>query len=432
MTEFSAPVPASSPSPPWWTYPDRFIAFIVLPLAVSIVVIAPKVITTNQAGYDAPLFFSQSYVVLLLTGVVLLGVGAFVGRRTGPLLPEVRFRDGCLDMLFWTCMAAYVLWFGPLAISSPGLLLSALKAEPGAVYEIRERAELFSGVTTATQFGVAYCCIYTAKLFVFAERPPRRYLFFFAVIILVAGLRAVVYSERIALIEVLFPSLVMLCRGSLLNGQLPLRLFRQTLPILMIIGAPVFFTLFEYNRSWISHYQYLYDDLMQFGLERLGIYYATAINNILGFYNYIGEPLYSGEVAFRWLYRFPVIGDLLSGVVGIRFDVEYRAFLDGLGIAEFNNASGIILPYVDWGVIGGSLFLFGYGLFVGRTFNAFDQSRGFLQYFHPVVIYSLFEVLRIGYLYEGRAFAVLIGLAIAYIGWGQTTKRSPVPLPARS
>jgi len=222
--------------------------------------------------------------------------------------------------------------------------------------------------------------------------------------------------------------LVILCRGNLLTRSLPLRVVRQTLPLLLLLGSPLFFGIFEYNRSWVAYYQYRYDSLWSFAVERMGIYYVTALNNICGLLDQTAWPTFSGEFTFYWLHRFPLIGSLITEVFGSSARLEFDNFLTANGIEEFNNTTGILVAHLDWGTIGGSLFLFALGLFAGRAFRAFRELNGFLQYFYPVILYSLFEVLRIGYLYDGRSVTALIGLLIAYVGWG----RVPGPLPRSS
>lgn len=404
--------------PPWWTRPELFVLSVILPIAVAICTVTVGLIDGNMMGYSAPVYLDAFYAGLFLSGIGLIALGAVLGRRlargTGG---DLRFRDGALDMLFLSCMAGYAIWFGPLLASAPDLIFGALAAQEGAVYEIRERAPNVSGVTTITQFGIAYACIFATKKFVFGEPLARRHDVFMALIIAAAIFRAVVYSERIAVIEVVFPLLVILCKGDRFNGGWGLRAFRQTLPLLMLIGSPLFFAAFEYNRSWINHYQYEYDSFSAFVLERMGLYYVTALNSMAGFMENTSWATFTGEWTLRWLYRLPLIGDFLSRTFATDVYGMFSTFLDEYAHEEFNNTTGILVAHHDWGVVGGSLFLAGYGVIAGLAFRSFRQSRGFLQYFYPIILYSLFEILRIGYLYDGRSIAALIGLAVAYVGW---------------
>lgn len=422
--------PRPTPDMPWWLRPERFVLFIILPIGIAISAAAAGLIETNRAGYSATVFLNAFYVTLFLSGIAAVALGAVLARRLPLGEADVRFRDGALDMLFLACMLGYAVWFGPVILSAPDLVLGALTAQEGAVIEIRERAPNVSGITTLTQFGIAYACIYATKRFAFDERPGRRYDAYMILIVLVALLRAAVYQERLAVIELVFPVLVILCKSDRLTGALPLRALRQTLPLVILAASPIFFAVFEYNRSWINHYQYEYDSYGQFVLERLGLYYVTALNNIAGLLENSAWGTYTGEWTLSWLYRLPVIGSLLSQAIGLEAGEIYVKVLDEYAHQEFNNATGVLIAHHDWGAIGGTLFLTAHGVLAGLAFRSFLRSRGFLQYFYPLILYSLFEILRIGYLYDGRCVAALIGLGIAYWGWG--TKRAPDPAPGRA
>lgn len=407
---------------PWWVHPARLLAIVVLPIAIVVCLYTADVINHNRANYSAPVFFNAYYAALFLGGLLILTVFALVGARGNSGAPSVSFGNGALDFLFIACLTAYAIWFGPMLASAPEVLLGAITAESGAVYDVRELSTRLPGITTLTQFGVAYVCIYAIRKFVNGERLPRRFDVFLAIIMGAAIFRALVNSERIALVEVAIPLLVILCKGAQLTGARPLRIFRQTLPLLILGASPVFFTLFEYNRSWINHYQYEYDSLLEFALERFGLYYITSVNNFCGFLDHSAWPTFTGEWSLLWLYRFPLIGPALADLVGADSGAAFETFLKEYATDEFNNPTGILIVYHDWGVFGGVLFLAAYGLFAGLAYRAFEQSRGLLQYIYPIVFYSFFEILRIGYLYDGRSIAAVIGLGIAYVGWGKRAK----------
>ncbi len=404
--------------PPWWVHPGVFLALIILPIAIAVCLSNNYLIAFNRADYFSPIFFSWYYASLFLGGLLTLTCFAFIGARPGPLADQVGFRDGALDFLFFICMAGYVIWFGPLLISSPQVLLGAMTGESGAVYDVREMAPTLPGVTTVTQFAIAYICIYGIKRFIQGERLAPRYDLYMMIMLGAAFLRAMANSERIAVIELLFCLLVIMCSSRFMAAGPARRIVRRTLPLLLLGIGPVFFAAFEYNRSWINYYQYEYDSLWAFALERFGLYYVTALNNFCGFLDYTSWPTFTGEWTMRWLYHFPLIGDLLGQLVGADADKAFEGFLKEYADNEFNNPTGVLPVYHDWGIFGGIIFFAMYGLFAGLAYRSFRQSRGFLQYVYPLVLYSLFEILRIGYISDGRSVAALIGLAIAYMGWG--------------
>jgi oligosaccharide repeat unit polymerase len=418
---------ATEGASPWWAHPARFLLIIILPIAIVMSVYTDDVIDHNGADYSSPVFFNAYYAWLFLGGITAIALLAMVGARGQSSAARVSFADGALDFLFIACMAAYAIWFGPILASAPQVLMAAIMSESGAVYDVRELSTKMAGITTLTQFGVAFVCIYGIRRFVNRERLPRRFDVYLVLILCAALFRALVNSERIAFIELFIPLMLTLCRGTQLRGALPLRAFRHTLPLLILGGGPLFFALFEYNRSWINHYQYEYASLFDFALERFGLYYITSVNNLSGFLEHSAWPTLSGEWTLQWLHRFPLIGTLITSLTGANNAVLFEEFLKEYATDEFNNPTGILIAYHDWGVIGGFVFLGAYGYVAGRAYRAFDQGRGLLQYVFPVICYSFFEILRIGYMYDGRSMAAVIGLVIAYWIWG---KRAEAPRPA--
>jgi oligosaccharide repeat unit polymerase len=412
--------PATFAPTPWWTLPDRLLILVILPLALLMCAATAPVIQNNRVGYSAPIFLDGFYTMLVVGGILIIAATAYFARQGTAGGRDIRFRHGCLDFLFVACIAGYCIWYGPLLFTAPDLVLRALTADAGATYAIKELAPTLPGVTTITQFGIVYVCIFTAAKFVQKEQLPGRHTVFLVVIFAFALLRALTNSERIAVIELLFPFLVFLCRSDRLTHSLPTRIFRQTLPLLMLFGSPVFFAIFEFNRSWINHYQFEYNSYWEFVLDRWAFYYVTSLNNLCGFLENRDWPTYAGEWTFQWLYRLPVLGgavalDATDGSLATRF--EY--FLKEYASDEFNNTTGLLVVFYDWGLAGGALFFALYGTLCGFAYRAFRAGRGILQYAFPLMLYSLIEIMRIGYLYEGRSFAAFIGLAIVYLGWGR-------------
>jgi oligosaccharide repeat unit polymerase len=418
----------ASASTPWWTAPDRLLIFVILPLALMMCAATAPVIRNNRVGYSAPIFLDGFYVTLVVGGILIIAAAAFLARQGTTAARDVRFRHSCLDFLFVTCLAGYCIWYGPLFVTMPDLLIRALTADVGATYAIREAAPTLPGVTTITQFGIVYVCIFTAAKFVRREALPGRYSVYLAAIFALALFRALTNSERIAVIELLFPFLLFLCRSDRLTRRLPTRLFRQTLPILMLFGSPVFFAVFEYNRSWINHYQFEYNSYWEFVLDRWAFYYVTALNNLCGFLATHDWPTYAGQWTMQWLYRLPLLGGAVAaGATDDSIAAQFDIFLKEYASDEFNNTTGLLVVFYDWGLAGGAIFLALYGAICGFAYRSFRAGRGALQYAFPLMLYSLIEIMRIGYLYEGRSFAAFIGLAIVYVVWG----RVPAPASAR-
>lgn len=405
----------------WWSVPHIFTFTILFPIAALITAKAGDVADRN--GF--PNYITVYFIILLFVGLLMFGVSCYIGSKISFMSQDISVRGGALDFLFWFCVTAYAIWFVPLIVTQPQMVIGALTGAAGATYAIRVAAPPISGLTTITQFGIAYACIYSTKKFIFNEPVRIRYDIYFIIILILSFFRASINSERIALLEVVFPTIVILSKlrymkRSIICKNRGVYLIFLLFPVLTIVGAPFIFGLFEYNRSWLIEYQYKYDNIIQFSFERLVLYYTTSLNNICGFMTSVGWPSWDGGWTLEWLYRFPIIGSILHPK-GDNLATRFGLFLINGANPEFNNTNGIVVVFQDWGLAGGLISLGIYGLIVGISFRQFRLSRGVLQFAYPIMFFSLYELLRIGYIYDGRCVAALIGLFLALALWRSGT-----------
>lgn len=107
------------------------------------------------------------------------------------------------------------------------------------------------------------------------------------------------------------------------------------------------FIVNEYHRSWQTYYINIYDNIFDFAIERLALYYSTALYNgagilsILGWGN--GHPMYT----FDWPMHFPVIGQRFKPLLDSSADFD--SFLNRHVDPKFNNPSGIFDHFYEWG-----------------------------------------------------------------------------------
>lgn len=403
----------------WWHSPALLMLYFVVPFFLLIAAITPYVIENAPVLASRVVFLEPSYVFGSLCLFLAFVAGAILGGRKA-FNRKVKLGDGCLDFLFYVTVAAYLIWFGPLVLSQPGLILDTIRGTVGAMYDVRDNAQNISGVTTATQFGISYAIIYAIKQFQDGERLPATYHWKMSIIILLALFRAAAFSERIAIVEIVIPVFAVYVTGHNFS-EVTYRLAIKPFPFVLYTIAPIFFAVFEYPRSWINHYIELYDNFPHFVVDRFMLYYVTSLNNICALMEYSPNPTYSGGWTLNWLYRFPVIGKILTGESASGGDSgPYSWFLDFLNVyasPEYNNTTGFLTVVYDWGWLLAIFFMVAYGAIAGLTFASFRSGRGGLRYVYPIVLYSIFEILRIGYIYDGRAVAAIIGVGIALAIW---------------
>lgn len=405
----------------WWHSPASLMLYFVVPFFLLIAAITPYVIENAPILASRVVFLESRYILGSLCLFLAFVAGTIpAGRKV--FHRKVRLGDGCLDFLFYVTVAAYLIWFGPLVLFQPGLILDTIRGSVGAMYDVRDNAQNISGVTTATQFGISYAIIYAIKQFQDGERLAAGYHWKMGIVMLLAIFRAAAFSERIAIVEVAIPIFVVYVTGR----RFPEGVFRfviRPFPFVLYTAAPIFFAIFEYPRSWINRYIEVYDNFPHFVMDRFMLYYVTSLNNICALLEYSPNPTYKGGWTLNWLYRFPVVGKILSGDTGGSGDGgPYSWFLDFLNVyasPEYNNTTGFLTVVYDWGWLPGLVLMAVYGAFAGLSFASFRSGQGALRYIYPIVLYSIFEILRIGYIYDGRAVAAIIGVGIALVFWAK-------------
>lgn len=403
----------------WWHSPALLILFFILPALLLLSVATPGIIENAPVLASHKVYLTPIYIVEACILLLILSLSSFLFDKV-PSNRKVSIKNGALSFLFWSTALAYLIWFGPLIITSPHIVLGILAGSSGAVYESRDVAYHIPGVTSVSQFGIAYAIIYAIKIYQDREVLPRRYKVMMYAIFAMATFRALVASERISLIEILVPYFVIFTssykpRFSIQSGTI------KFFPYVLYAVAPLFFAIFEYPRSWINYYVNVYDTFSHFILDRFALYYATSLNNICSAMTNLPSPNFRGDWTLTWLYRLPLLGDLISpGGEGYRAGTWPDGFLEQYGDPQYNNPTGILIAVFDWGMILAPIVMIIYGAWLGISFASFKKGAGAARYVYPIFLYSIFELLRIGYIFDARAFSAIFGVLIALMFWRQS------------
>jgi oligosaccharide repeat unit polymerase len=328
---------------------------------------------------------------------------------------------------------AYVLWFARGFARAGGVsqFLEIWRRDP--LFIKTQILTTVPGVTTLIQVAVATIPLAIAfKLYRRGSVVP----VLVALAIVLGAARALFFSERLALIELLLPIVFLLLAPR-----------RITIPrvvlyaIVLLLAVMTFFAATELRRS----YAYTHDFSASTSATRFAGYYLTPVNNGMAVIDhYPGEtPLYS-SAQFLWL--FPGLRDLrvehfpAFGTVSLRYaDVfgvdpeEFwpRAFGDqGLNY-EFNvfSAPGHLAADFGWGAL---IAVFLLGLLSG-TLYARSETSVFHRALYAVWLVGLLEFMRILYFTNTRVFPAYLVFAAAYVvvrrraGAGLAISESAVP-----
>ena len=284
------------------------------------------------------------------------------------------------------------------------------------------------GLTTMTQLGGPAVIISSLLL---AQQYSRAEVVKIAIVMGMALPRAFLWSERLAVLELVVPIIVIACHRLATSGRAT-RMIRL-LPIVAIPAAVGVFAAFEYFRSW-NFYRNTSGSFLGFSVERAAGYYATAINNG---YLELTHLNWSGHAPRRtvdFLYEAPGLEQLglqswvsgnVPGRVGHITDADYENLLAHFGNPEFNNSTGYTAPFLDYGLIGGLLYFAVIGIIAGLLYRGFREGQAFGLLLYPLMFVGLIELPRYLQWAEGRFFASWVALIVVAFALRRTMRRSP-------
>jgi hypothetical protein len=369
--------------------------------------------------WRTPKYLEFGGVVRGLVALLLLSVGTLVVTRgrlglavrdewpnLSPVARQVLRR--AFFVLYRVTCVAYLFW-AAVAIQRglrPASLLDALREQNTFSGELKAQFQTVAGVTTLTQCGIAAVVI--AALL--ANVPDRAISRRVGLLIALAVVRGFFLAERLAVIELALPWLVvrsgaLAATGRRRTGRWIVR-FGPALAIPVLLLA---FSIFEYSRSWSFARTRTDDTFVEHSAYRLAGYYATSINN--GELNRQSidrtERLPYFTVEFVW--AAPVLSSVLdyaalSGVEPGSDVIVTKAN------PEFNSPGGITGPFIDYGDAGGFAYFALVGLALGALYRSFAASRLLGLLLYPTVFTGLLELPRYLYWAQGRVSPAYVAL----------------------
>ncbi|MBC7853335.1 MAG: oligosaccharide repeat unit polymerase [Pirellulaceae bacterium] len=403
----------------WWLHPAVLFGGAVVTLAIAV--------GTSDWGFQ--LYSTRKYLEpwhlamgLGAWGTFALGVWLAMSTGKQPPRPARQLDDGLVSW-FWLAwlltIAGYGIWLliGLKNGFSLGTIRDLLQGGDAATADMI-KTEIFPtipGVTTATQFGIAAILLGT-WLYCRGRTNLRLPLL---LLLAIAAARALIYSERLALIELVVPAFVIVLRLWVLGKPLSSwpRLSLQVLPLVAVPLVIVLFGMFESFRSWQYHMEN-FDSLAEFTIWRFFGYYTTAHNNG-AMSMMLRGPWPIPYSTFSWFWEFPLIENSPFGyqqLVGINPADIHTDALERYGNPELNNDGGLFTPARDFGWIGSGPFWFIYGYLAGKAYRGFLGGSFTGCMFYPMVLLALLELPRLQYLSATRTFPSMM-LLFAIMTW---------------
>jgi len=393
---------------PWWCRPSLMLLGASIP-ALLLFSFSDSTLTLARAQ----LFYGTRDLWVGVAAIALLFAGSLLGeskllpqlkaklsarvspsRRTERLALPPRLGESLLSprldlFLLAVFVVAHLIFFRGFFLD-PGLAAGVL----GGNLELKHTFETVPGVTTWTQVslllgalrGLRWAGILPGKV----KLISGFHLVFFGTLFI----RAILWSERLALIEGAVP--FFLCALPRIVSTLgpKWRIVWRLLPLLLPAMVLCVFVAFEALRSW-QHYSGQHSNIFEFGWRRLYTYYFEAMNTgsavlgMTGFYD--GATLPMSKDAYEEIYEGLYLGTL---------DVEY------------NNVSGIWYVAGRVGSVLFAPFFLLLGVWYGATWRSFVGGRLF-GLFYPMTFLGLMEILRIPYWFGlNRALPSTLGIVL--------------------
>lgn len=387
--------------------------------------------------YGTPKHLRAHHLVPGFLALAAFVIGSYLGRQAarepgGAGVP----RPGVLDR--WFALALALSLFGYIVWMAVGISRGFSWATVRDLLQHEEleqpeyvKFELFAtipGVTTCVQFAIAAAVL---GLLCWYQRV-RWSGVALAGLMLVTILRAGLLSERLALLEIAVPCCLLGLRLRVMRHGLDQRWWRvwQFAPLAALLAVPVLFGTFEYFRSW-RYYRDDYPSFTAFTLTRLLGYYSTAHNNGAMTLDVIGRwpvPYWT----WQDLWGFPLVEMsplAYPQLTGVHPDQVYLHALERYANPEFNNWGGLFMPFVDYGLLGGTVFWLLGGYVAGRLYERFCQGRFSGCLFYPLVYLSILETPRILYLVATRCFPSVVFL---FVLWIACQRRAPAAVAGKA
>ena len=380
-------------------------------------------------------------------GLLVFGCLVFIAASLIPQLVRNRVVDGpwpgfsparrallltASTWLFWMTIVGYVVWIAAAFKNglAPATLVDAVVHQNTYSGSIKDSFATIPGVTTFTQFGIAFVVVATL---IMVHGRARRLPWQLAVVMMLALFRAFFLTERLAILELIVPiiAIVAMSRASVARGWL--RGLLQAAPLLLLPLVLVVFGAFEYSRSWVYFAARTGGNFADFAIERLAGYYVTAYNNgqLMMTFEHLPGRLPLRTLDFLWTAPGVSQLNLYDRLSAPGSSTLFTDVLNQHGNPEFNNSCGLCDPFVDWGNTWAIVLLAVAGLLLGLAYRDFVNRRPIAIMIYPVFVTGLFELPRYLYWSQGRVIPPLVALVV--VGWlmGRVPDEpSPAPQPS--
>jgi len=401
----------------WWVHPTWVLLAITLPVLLLTILDGPagllelKNYVDNYTSYNCVVA-----VASLLTFTVGTCLCAGFGSSSNSVVPTVD-PLGATRVLRWLgaiSLAAYLTMMGPWLLH-PDVVWQVLQGF--GADEAKQSMSRMPGVTSFTNIAPLFCAILSAARLNPRFRMSPDLVGIFVGLAVLTFARAIIGSERLALIEFVMP--LVLAQAAFHSRP---SLIRTAFPIFGLLAVMAYFAAGEYLRSW-QYYQFsMGGQFWSFTTERFVGYYSTALNNGMGMFQQY-SPLGVPRFTLAALAKLP-IGLSWGSQLEMSTEDIWLLYLYEYGSWEFNNLSGLFVPLVDFGLAIGLTMMCMLGIVVGALYRSYAQQRLAGLILYPTCYIGTLEIVRLFYFGESRVVPVYLVAGI--VGWALKSRKPQV------
>jgi oligosaccharide repeat unit polymerase len=373
--------------------------------------------------------FNLEYLIISALCILCFVTGSFFSSRKIDSKNEVYFADKNLWLSsndfyikrstilvnFGTVLTilGYIVWIWSIWQNgmSFDLLRGIISQEEGAVWITKRITQnTIPGITTLTQLGPGLS-ITAAVLW----RQNKNLHLNFYVILMFAFIRAIVVSERVAVVEILIPFFVVYLQNNWNRIGLFFKLLAGLLPFFGLIGISLLYGGFEYFRGWTTE-KNAHSSILAFSIQSVMGYYVSSFNNGAALMEAIPMPLCElPYTTLNWFFGFPLIGEKIIAWINPSF-VPYTGWYYFIIPNEnLNSPCGLFGFIYDFGLIGGLVAWALAGFLAGSIYRLYAQQRLSGLIFYSYFIVGLLEVPRIMTWTAGRNLPTWAFLYASYL-----------------
>ncbi len=413
----------------WWLTPAFLI---VMNLAIGFVALMQSG-TSYVVEYRSRKWIDVIYVAICCIFLLFFAIGAWFGRngykarnKSKRRAPRSLNRERMTTAFFVVttiCVLAYLIWyinFARLYGAGSFLYVFSPSALASKTHLFHSESGSISGITTFTEFGIV-SAVLGAILLSYEEVSTlnkNRIKRLLVLLVFLACLRAILFSERLAILELVVPFAIARFGAS----RKPLTFIERWIPLIAIVILIFVFGLFEYSRSWLTYYNDYYDSFWDFIFARIFGYYTNAAN-VESMYIQNGTTSWLPFYSTQWLWQMPGMRSFYSAIADPDIGALYGRLLSTLANPELNNTGGVLTFYKDFAWLG-LLPEFMFGYLVGRSYEGYRDGDPFHLMMYSVFFLTLIELPRYFFLGVNRGFVVMVGVCVVVMVCGTKAAES--------